>query len=246
MRLQFVSDLHLETRPKQTFEQLLDVGKTTTLALLGDIAPLAHPNLRPFLEWCSERWETILYVPGKTELLTDASISVGTAVQRLRDMCTSYQNIHVLYRDTFYTDDGLIVLGCPYWSLAPNESPDLKKLHKEDFAWIQASTRTYRNPCVVLTHFGPLPWTQTQFGLLDPSHTTQFPHIELILKDPIVVWIFGHIHDTVETSKVWNNAGGDAKTILLLANGLGFLDKADPIPEWYRKDAIVRVDPSVY
>jgi hypothetical protein len=54
------------------------------------------------------------------------------------------------------------------------------------------------------------------------------------------------MHDTVETYKVWSNAGGDAKTILLLANGLGFLNKGDPIPERYRRDAVVRVDPLLY
>ena len=69
MRIQIASDLHLELRPKTTFRELLDPAVAPVLALLGDVAPLSHPNLRPFMEWCSEHWDTVIWIPGCLELL---------------------------------------------------------------------------------------------------------------------------------------------------------------------------------
>ncbi len=101
MRIQFASDLHLETRPKETFEKLLVKGKAPILALLGDIAPLNHPNLRAFLEWCSERWEQIIYIPGVLELWTiDRPMSetvLNENVYKLKGICAPFLNISVLY-----------------------------------------------------------------------------------------------------------------------------------------------------
>ena len=255
MRLQIVSDLHLETRPKQTFETMLEHGRTNVLALLGDIAPLDCPNLQPFLEWCSERWETVLYVPGVLELLNGTMpgqtdpVDLEPAVNRLRTLCSPYQNIHVLVRDGFYSSDGVLVLGAPFWGMRATEPNAIQALHRQDLAWIRTMTRRYSNPALVLTHFGPVPWAQEEVGARDPDATSIFPEMEMLLRKPIVAWAFGHVHDTFDFVKTWSTANGTPRPILLAANGLGPRSRfRDAWPEelGFRRDAILRVDPAAY
>jgi len=248
MRIQIASDLHLESRPKQTFETLLDTGRAPVLALLGDIAPVNHPNLKPFIEWCSKHWQMVLYVPGKAECF-DSSMRIEECVKLLKRATAPYKNVHVLYRETFYTDDGLIILGCPLWSIDPNQPKAVRELHRGDLDWIQSILKQYTNPFLVLTHFGPVSWVQDEAGDADPTTTPSFTETELLLKAPIVVWAFGHCHTYLEFTKTWSRASGIPRSIMLVCNGLGpkkvkFV-QGGPLTE-YRTDAILRVDPKLY
>ena len=248
MRLQIASDLHLETRPKQTFETILEVS-APCLALLGDIAPLNHPNLRPFLEWCSERWETILYIPGKSECFSEPYKDINTSIDTLKIICSTYTNIHVLYRDSFYSEDGVLILGCPFWSFDPYQPKYIQKLHREDLTWIQSMTKSYTNPILVLSHFGPVSWVQYEHELIDPRTSPIFTETELLLRNPITTWAFGHCHTYIEYSKVWGSANGIPQTVLLVCNGLGprrtEATVAGPISD-YQSNAVLGIDPSLY
>lgn len=242
MRLQFASDLHLEARAKDTFETLLEDGVAPVLALLGDIAPLNHPNLPRFLEWCSERWETIFYVPGITELYAGGAAGVDAAVVALRATCAPYTNIHVLDREAFFSEDGLLVLGCVFWGSMATQSKPIRDLHRRDLEWIKATTAAYSNPVLVLSHFGPVPWVQDESQLWEPADVPTIPEIELLLRKPIVAWAFGHYHGAVTTAKLWNTPTGQTREITLVGNGLG-------TKRWsreYRRDAVLRLDPGVF
>lgn len=258
MRLQFVSDLHLELRPKETYETLLEDEVAPALALLGDIATPDHPNLRAFLEWCSERWETVFYVPGVTELFPDYVVgskpadpaTVGAAVERLRAVCAPWPNIHVLHRDAFFTDDGLLVLGCTFWGCLAEQPREFRELHRADLDWVKEMTRRYTNPTVVLSHYGPVPWVQDEDRLWEPADVPTVPEIELLLRKPIVAWAFGHHHGLVQSYKLWNTPGGATREITLVCNGLGRVgDRHGPRRRFnldYRREAVLRVDPRVY
>lgn len=232
MRIQFVSDLHLECHPKTTFETLLE-PKAPVLALLGDIAPVSNPNLRRFLEWCSERWETVLYVPGNMELFDAPDIDASLVA--LKRVCAPYQNVHVLYRDVFYSSDGFVVLGCTFWSCIPNAPVQHRARHFADLNWLKEELRRYTNPALVLSYYGPTLWVQNEDRVDDPAKTHIIPEIEIILRTPIVAWIFGHVHTYVEYWKVWSSADSVAHSVLLLANGLG----EAAFPADYRNDAVV-------
>lgn len=244
MRLQFASDLHLEARPKQTFETILEAGLCPNLALLGDIAPVDHPNFRPFLEWCSERWTTILFVPGATELGNPSRPEdLELALFKLRSVCAPFQNIHVLQRgDTFFTDDGLLVLGLIYWSHRPWVPIFQQEEHTRDMDWIRKTCKQYTNPVLILSHMGPTAWVQEEVPS-EPDAAGVFPEVELILRSPLVAWVFGHCHATLEYAKTWNDAGGTGRPVLMLCNGLG--TRKTPNPD-FRADAILRLDPAVF
>jgi hypothetical protein len=130
MRIQIVSDLHLEARPKATFMELLDPGVAPILALLGDVAPLGHPNLRPFLEWCSEKWETVLWIPGCLELLDGPRAGpqyipdLEAAVARMRAIAQPFWNVTVLDHEGMVSDDGVYIFGLPFWKFPRDSSSE--------------------------------------------------------------------------------------------------------------------------
>jgi hypothetical protein len=252
MRLQFASDFHFERNPKDTFEWLLD-PVAPALALLGDIAPADHPNLPKFLEWCSERWETVLYIPGATELFWDSAAErliarpalLPEAIERLRRICKPFANIHVLHREAFFTDDGLVVLGCTLWGCLAEQPREFRDLHRADLNWIKAMVSQYPNPYLILSHYGPVPWVQDEDRLWEPADVPTVPEMELLLRKPIVAWAFGHYHGLVQSYKLWNTPGGQTREITLVCNGLG----PDRVRWWvrgFRRDAVLRVDPAIY
>ena len=87
MRIQYASDLHIELWPKSTYDETLQVT-APILVLCGDICIPSHPNYYKFLEYISERWETILYVPGLSEMKESYSSFIK--------ICSTFKNIFVL------------------------------------------------------------------------------------------------------------------------------------------------------
>ena len=263
MRLQIASDLHLEYRPTETFEKLLEPS-APILALLGDIAPLSHPNLKPFLQWCSERWETILWIPGHTELFFEAGnldpmMSLKSSLHRMSMITRPFSNLHLLHRDAMTSSDGIFVLGLTFWKFprdgtrlwspasgyveaeaSPLPDEAAKQMFHEELNWVRAMLKTQKHPVVILSHIAPVTFMQEEW-LGDPESSIRFPDIEVLLKEPLVAWICGHSHSTAEFSKTWNDAIGGSGTVLVATNGLGF-PKQNPD---YRRDYVVRVDPNL-
>ena len=243
MRLQFVSDLHLNLRAKETFETML-VPTAPALALLGDIAPVRDPNLRQFIEWCSQRWETVLYIPGNEELI-HRDYSIDAALKILNAICSRYSNVHVLYKDRFISADGIIICGCTFWSCIPTAPKHHRDRHRTDLNWIAEQTKTSNKPVVVLTYYGPTMWVQNELRVDRPESVLTVPELELLLKKPIITWIFGHVHTYIEYTKVWSGASGEKNTVLLLCNGLGETVE-DERPYDYRPDAVIALKPELY
>ena len=69
MRIQYISDLHLEYNTQSVipgtalseYDDLL-VPTAPILALLGDIGDPDNPSLEHFLQWATARWSQVLYV----------------------------------------------------------------------------------------------------------------------------------------------------------------------------------------
>ena len=276
MRIQLASDLHLESRTKQTFRELLEPRVAPILALLGDVAPLSHPNLRPFLEWCSENWDTVLWIPGCVELLGPGSGNEGVRpndtafvpnlvrpVEAMRRMAEPFWNITVLDHDGMVSEDGVYIFGLPFWKFPRDENaplwhpglykwveaepspihPDLMRaLYKQDLAWIRARLKAQHEPVVILSHFGPTVWIQEEAFVGDPDHTITFPDVEEMMKAPLVAWLCGHCHQSVQFVKEWADATGAKGTVLIATNPRGF-----PFENLeYNREAVVRIDPRLY
>ena len=235
MRIQFASDLHLEAWPKTTFDETLEPA-APVLALCGDVATLDNPNLQLFLEWCSERWKTILWIPGKSE----QGWSSESRAQ-MKALASPYKNITVFHHEAMMSEDGFIVVGLLYgmypqdenrqwndekqrWEM-PDESPiplkAMRELWLAERKWLADFIRYKKNPVIVLSHFPPAPWLSQERFVARPEDTVRSPAEEKMLESSIVAWVCGNTHKTVEFTKVWTDAEGDEHRLLLVTNPRG-------------------------
>ena len=264
MRIQFASDLHLELRPKSTFREILEPAVAPILALLGDIAPLDNPNLRPFMEWCSEHWDTVLWIPGGLELGVQPRRipRLDEAVAKMREIVGPFWNITVLDHEGMVSEDGVYVFGLPFWKFPredaqiwhpqkymyvpaepnPMDSTYMATLYNADLAWIESKVRSVHDPILILSHYGPTTWLQEESFIGDPDRSIIFPDVELLLKTPVVGWLCGHTHQSVEFTKEWSDPTGSKGSPFLATN-----PKGKPFENLeFRRDAVVRIDPSLF
>ena len=123
MRIQYASDLHLELYEKTTFDETI-IPKADYLVLCGDVSLINHVNLRRFLEYVSEHWKLIFYIPGNCEIWNYSSIE-HAGLNALHSICSSYKNIKILYKNTYLlkdNDEEVLLVGLPLWHIPRNDS----------------------------------------------------------------------------------------------------------------------------
>jgi hypothetical protein len=249
MRIQFASDLHLDEWIKTTFDETLD-PVAPVLALCGDIATLDNPNLPPFLEWCSERWKTILWIPGKTEQGWDPD-----SRRRMAILAQPYKNITIFHHKAMMSEDGFVVIGLLYgmypqdenrqwndeakrWEM-PDPSPlpikGMREIWQAERKWLADFIRYRTEPVIVLSHFPPAPWLSQERFVARPGDVVRSPGEEKMMESTIVAWICGNTHKTVEFTKYWFDAEGAEHRLLLVTNPRG-----RPLENMeYRREAVL-------
>lgn len=142
MQIQYISDIHLETRKQSVpFKNILD-PIASYLVLAGDIGNPLTPIYEEFLKYCSDNFVTVFYVLGNHEyynsyrvekllksrkFITDEQFqelsekleldSVESRLRKIRGVCSKYPNIRLLNQDSYkIPDSDYIVIGCTLWS----------------------------------------------------------------------------------------------------------------------------------
>jgi predicted phosphodiesterase len=131
-RIQYVSDLHLECHTKCAFPHLL-VPNARYLALAGDIGQPESRVFHSFLDYVSQHWERVFYVPGNHEYYTKLPASkwkyhTPTPFHQrhrdLRDIVGAYPNIYFLDSSSpsyFCEPENVAVVGATLWTHIPDE-----------------------------------------------------------------------------------------------------------------------------
>ncbi len=250
MRVQFASDLHLNTWADLAFEKILEpVAKTLVLA--GDIGHPDSPRLRAFMKWCSLRWDTIFWIPGHHEM-TDVwhlkNRSYEDCIAHMRICVAEFTNIHILHRDSFVTEDGFVFLGCPLWTrlTAMSEelsqdpiAKDITKHYEEDLKWLREQVRRSELPVVIATHYPPTYTMLDRSFVARPGSVPFSLETETLLRPPVSAWVCGYLHDAVQVYRPYNDAEGTPGAVLIVSNALGYPDEAT---HSYRKDAVLRME----
>lgn len=252
MRIQYGSDFHFEDFPKRTYEEML-LPKAPILALLGDICRLDSHRLHSFFEWCSERWETVLWIPGRLEVYESGYKTPEDAVPVMRGLISAYRNCHVLYCEAFASTDGCVVLGCSLWCRPPEPKTmlhwggniyaeadpcpaDMLRAYTNCFKWLQTTIKQYRAPIVVLSYYSALPWHSQEEWIVDKNALPRYFDNEKLLKPPVVAWIFARCHIPVlHETYVSALADGSEQSVLFTSNPLAL-----------QRDAVLRIDPLLY
>lgn len=170
LRIQFVSDLHLEMCNVSDFqpEQFVESGHADMLVLVGDIGYPEQTITAQFLQWCSENWRNVFWIPGNHEFYSSFhSLEKHTFVEKLQlmnQLCNQFHNVHFLYHRTFdipHTRYRLV--GCTLWSHIPDEKQELVARYMNDCRLIFTEKNTKATPSDMKNWFEKdVSWLRTQ------------------------------------------------------------------------------------
>ncbi len=204
MRLQVVSDLHLERADGKGHAPGCVVPKAPYLALLGDIGDPFSVAYEKFIEQQSRAFEGVFVVLGNHEYFHNFMDPLA----RARSVASKFPNVHVLEKDSVAVD-GMRVLGTTLWSAVERDcfahTSDSRCIpgwthervvseHRASVAWLETQLAT-AVPTVVLTHHAPsVGYTSSpafRGSALQSVFATDLTHL---LKRPVVAWFHGHTH----------------------------------------------------
>ena len=236
MRIQYASDLHIELWPKATYDETLQ-PMAPILVLCGDICIPSHPNFYKFLEYISERWETILYIPGICEMKE----SFDTFLK----ICSTFKNIRVLHMDYYLLKDDkdvILVVGLPLMTRKHNEMFD------ENKEFLEKIVKTSPYPLLIVSYYAPFTWLYEEDIVKNPSETIAEPDLEKLITKPVIGWIVGHNHLPIEYTRRYFLSTGEEGSVLFVSNPRGriltYKGKIYPQNQYYRKEAVLTLNPS--
>jgi len=133
MRIQYVSDIHLEFYDKKNkgeiHPEIYLKPSAEYLALCGDIGIPDLASYKPFLTWCSSKWKGVFVVAGNHEYYNvrcEPRTDMDHKKQLMRIACANLPNVYFLDCDSVWLESEKIrVIGCTLWSEIHDET--LKK-----------------------------------------------------------------------------------------------------------------------
>jgi predicted phosphodiesterase len=217
MRVQYMSDLHLEFGDFTPAPTDADV-----VVLAGDIHVKAHA-----LKWAQKHFKVpVVYVVGNHEYYKN---NLGRAPRKLKEAAQG-RNIHVLDNEALVLN-GVRILGTTLWTdfrLTGNQplaewdgmqtmsdyteirnrvyhrlKPlDLLQEHVKAREFLESELATpFEGPTIVVTHHAPSVLCLAPKYLQNPSHlnASYASHLDRLMgKESVDVWVHGHCHDSVD------------------------------------------------
>jgi len=125
MKIQYISDIHLETRNnKKDFESYL-IPNAPYLALCGDIGYPHSQTFKDFIDYCSKNWLQVFYVTGNhdyynkiyTRWKYSPPYSMKQIEEYIEELFKSYTNVYYLQKKRFdIPNTQYSILGCTLWT----------------------------------------------------------------------------------------------------------------------------------
>jgi len=259
MRIQYASDLHLELWPKETFDETLE-PKAPILILLGDICKLDNPNLRSFLEYCSERWTKIFWIPGNQEIWYSTNGTESMSLHKMKELCSPYRNIIILYKNTYMLEENLLLVGLPLWHrprndvmlhyhnnifIKPIPTPVDEKIflkaHNENVDFLTYIIKNATTPLLICSYYPPFTWLYEEDWIQEPASALIDRELETLITYPIITWLTGHNHLPIEYSRRYYDTIGYQGSVLFVSNPRGKQNQNT----YYRKEAVVNLKPEL-
>ena len=213
MKIQYISDLHLEHQTSDFSTFLEPVAPY--LALCGDICIPELPTYKIFLEWCSFRWSKIFLITGNHEYynrLVNTKHTMNEKNILIKSLVPP--NVIFLNCESYWLEDEKVrIFGCTLWSeiddLLLNKITDYmvgyqdivltgqttKDIYYDEKRWLKEELLKYKKDnCLVLTHYMP------SFKLINPRYKLSTnvscfaSNCEDLFTENIVGWICGHSH----------------------------------------------------
>lgn len=237
MRIQFLSDLHLEFKENLAYVQSIPFEVTGEILILaGDTFYLKDstmPNIK-FWKWASQNYQQVMLVPGNHEFYNNGDVSVrGDSWQYI-----FLDKVGYYYNKVVRIGDVDIILST-LWSHIPAENEfnvfrgmndfcqilyDKHRLRIEDFnaehekclAFIKQNVlESTAKHIVVVTHHLPTFQAIAKERINDSMNNAYVTELGNFIADSrIDYWIYGHSHENVDT---------EIGTTKIVSNQLGYL-----------------------
>lgn len=222
MKIQYISDLHLEFYDLTKIPRILmHIPKKADICVLGgDIGYPFQKTYEVFLKGISSKFEHIFLILGNHEfyqLKENEGKRVEEIIQRVRDILDENHltNIHFLH-NSYYDVGEYRFIGSILWSHIYNSrylSNDyeqvyeftiekMNEMHKECKEYIRElieESKKAEKKVVMITHHLP------SFLLNHPKyahyvnyHQCFSSHSDELICEPVKIWIFGHTHAVVD------------------------------------------------
>ncbi len=212
MRIQYISDIHLEFL-SALLKQKRFSPKADILCLAGDIGYPGSPIYRQFLKSADSQFKKVFLIAGNHEYYKAASMDA--VHQQINEICSGLKNTSFL--DNSYEDyESVRFVGTTLWSKIPASpsvlindfheigemTPSLyNELHLGACEFLESSdVQESPHPVVVISHHLP------SFELIDPKYAKYAAYncffasdCSRFFKAPIRAWIYGHTHSAGDT-----------------------------------------------
>lgn len=212
VRLQYVSDLHLEARRRWPYVPAC----ASALLLAGDIGSTKKESLGEFLRDVSRRFETVVYTPGNHEFFGALMQDSESALQHL---VAQFPNVHYLQNDAVTLDFGgrpVRVVGSTLWAPCPREvrnlrdfrkiflghparrfqPEDMLALYRKNLDYLTTTLHDFDTETVVLTHHAPLLEANGPF-VDHPASLSYASDLRHLMLDHVRGWVYGHTHQNL-------------------------------------------------
>lgn len=223
LRFQILSDIHLEARG-DTIPQI--TPSASNLILAGDIGYPSSAIYKKFLDWASSNYDLVFLVAGNHEYWSK-TLPLDRTIALLERMCADYSNVVFLEQETViieYEERKIRVFGATLWSDL-EKYPEIKYLisdykritmtlrppstkrgpittkyvttiHQQTVAMLEKLLEDPM-PLLVITHHLPSFLCTPFRDRYTPAYAT---NLEGMLKVPIVMWVCGHSHHSMDTT----------------------------------------------
>jgi len=222
LKLQLVSDIHLELRGKLPTNYQIPPIKVcgNVLCLAGDIGKPHSKLYEKYLSICSKEYVHVFVIAGNHEYY-DKKYSIQDTNNKIDQVCNKFTNITFLNNNVtkiVYSGKSIRLFGGTMWS---NPDPsvrhemndyrhitistetgrrrimtsDITKLHQQCVEELEKATNEECN-LIVLTHHLP------SFEIINspnPVFTAYASNLTYLLDKPVVLWMHGHYHKAHDT-----------------------------------------------
>ncbi len=217
LRLQFVGNLFVD-RSYDHFSKFVLSNHSPYVALLGNIGSPFSPRTHEFLDYCSQSWDRVFWIPGPHELGYSSNYPSYTSFRDnldcMENLAARKKSLTILNQGST-TIENVQIVGASLWTpVHPYRvegkyqqpefyqiqkygttklSPiDLSDWHSEDISFVKEKLET-NTPTIVLTHHLPHP------SLLSPSlgirtwkrNGLESTNLTSLLRHPCKLWLSG-------------------------------------------------------
>jgi predicted phosphohydrolase len=216
------------------------------LLLAGDIGNTGNPTLYQFLDYCSQNWENVYYVPGNHEFYVPDNTFIQLNAHYKKVIGERYKNVHYLDSEFVALTDDINLYGSTFWTRQISRpfhkydgfadhlylsKDEVTALSIEQETKLRDYLSTNTKKTIVMTHFPPLQTNTSNPRFANNTQETKdyFAWNPTLLGDVnwnnVIGWISGHTHysyDFIDKGNVrfFSNQMGYKGEVLDASNNL--------------------------